>query len=203
MARNFVAADLVSDRLFSLFVFVHIGVPLLLLFGLWFHIQRVTRAAVMPPRALALGLLATLAVLALAWPVTSHAPAALARVPGELRLDWILLFLHPLTYATSPAFVWVLVGGGTLLLFALPFLPQPARAAVAVVDAANCNGCRRCFADCPYAAITMVPRNSAATSKSTSSPAPASTTTAPGETPASISARAANATATTRSTSPA
>ncbi len=28
---------------------------------------------------------------------------------------------------------------------------------MAVVDAANCNGCRRCFADCPYAAITMVP----------------------------------------------
>jgi coenzyme F420-reducing hydrogenase delta subunit/ferredoxin len=28
---------------------------------------------------------------------------------------------------------------------------------VAVVDAANCNGCRRCFADCPYAAIEMVP----------------------------------------------
>jgi hypothetical protein len=31
----------VSDRLFSLFVFVHLGVPLLLLFGLWFHIQRI------------------------------------------------------------------------------------------------------------------------------------------------------------------
>jgi coenzyme F420-reducing hydrogenase delta subunit/ferredoxin len=28
---------------------------------------------------------------------------------------------------------------------------------VALVDAAHCNGCRRCFADCPYAAITMAP----------------------------------------------
>jgi len=157
VARNFLAAAAVNDRLFSLFVFVHIGVPLLLLFGLWFHIQRLTRAAVMPPRALALGLVATLAALALAWPVTSHAPAALERVPEVLRLDWILLFVHPLTDATSPAFVWALVGAGTLALFALPFLPQPARAPVAVVDAANCNGCRRCFADCPYAAITMVP----------------------------------------------
>jgi ferredoxin/coenzyme F420-reducing hydrogenase delta subunit len=157
LARNFLADGAVNDRLFSLFVFVHIGVPLLLLFGLWFHIQRITRAAVMPPRTLALGLAATLAALALVWPVTSHAPAALGRVPEVLRLDWILLFLHPLTYATSPAFVWALVGAGTLTLFALPFLPQPARAAVAVVDAANCNGCRRCFADCPYAAVTMVP----------------------------------------------
>ena len=73
------------------FVFVHIGVPLLLLFGLWFHIQRVTRAAVMPPRALALGLLATLAVLALAWPVTSHAPAALARWKEQQGLAFDLL----------------------------------------------------------------------------------------------------------------
>jgi ferredoxin/coenzyme F420-reducing hydrogenase delta subunit len=157
LARNFLATDAVSDRLFSLFVFVHIGMPLLLLFGLWFHIQRITRAAVMPPRALALGLVATLAMLALAWPVASHAPAALARAPEVLRLDWILLFVHPLTYATSPAFVWGLVGTGTLVLVVLPFLPQPARAAVAVVDAANCNGCKRCFADCPYATITMVP----------------------------------------------
>ncbi len=157
LARNFLGADAVSDRLFSLFVFVHIGVPLLLLFALWFHIQRITRAAVMPPRALALGIVATLALLALAWPVVSHAPAALDRVPAVLRLDWIVLFVHPLTDATSAVFVWAAVAGGALLLFALPFLPQPARAAVAVVDAANCNGCRRCFADCPYAAITMVP----------------------------------------------
>jgi ferredoxin/coenzyme F420-reducing hydrogenase delta subunit len=128
-------------------------------FGLWFHIQRLTRAAVWPPRAVAAGLAATLAVLALALPVASHAPAALDRVPDTLRLDWIVLFIHPLTEATSPAWVWALVGGGALLLFALPFLPSrvDAPAPAAVVDPANCNGCRRCFADCPYAAITMVP----------------------------------------------
>jgi ferredoxin/coenzyme F420-reducing hydrogenase delta subunit len=158
MARNFLAGG-VSDRLFSLFVFVHIGLPLLLVFGLWFHIQRLMRGAVWPPRALAVGLGATLAALALAAPVASHDPAALERVPDALRLDWIVLFVHPLTGATSPALVWALVGGGALLLFALPFLPSRADtpAPAAVVDPANCNGCRRCFADCPYAAITMVP----------------------------------------------
>jgi coenzyme F420-reducing hydrogenase delta subunit/ferredoxin len=157
LARNFLVADAVNDRLISLFMFVHVGMPLLLLFGLWFHVQRITRAAVLPPRSLAIGVIAVLAALALAVPVTSHAPAALDSVPPLLRLDWILLFLHPLTEATSPGFVWALVGGGALVLFALPFLPQPAPAPVAVVDAANCNGCRRCFADCPYAAIAMVP----------------------------------------------
>ncbi|MCU0937989.1 MAG: hydrogenase iron-sulfur subunit [Burkholderiaceae bacterium] len=122
-----------------------------------FHVQRITRAAVLPPRSLAIGVTVVLAALALAVPVVSHPPAELGRVPPELRLDWILLFLHPLTEATSPGVTWALVGGGALALFAAPFLPQPARAPVAVVDAANCNGCRRCFADCPYAAIAMVP----------------------------------------------
>jgi ferredoxin/coenzyme F420-reducing hydrogenase delta subunit len=96
-------------------------------------------------------------VLALGAPITSHPPADAGTVPAVLALDWILLFLHPLTYATSAGAVWWAVSASLLLLLALPFLPQPARAPVAVVDAANCNGCRRCFADCPYAAITMVP----------------------------------------------
>ena len=164
LARNFLSAEAVSDRLFSLFVFVHLGVPLLMVFGLWFHIQRITRAAVFPPRPLALGVGGLLLVLALAWPVTQHAPADLSVVPAALSFDWILLFLHPLTYATSAGFVWLLVVGSGLLLLALPFVPQigkpaalPLSMQVAQVDAANCNGCRRCFADCPYAAITMVP----------------------------------------------
>jgi len=57
-----------SDRLFSLFVFVHIGVALLLVFGLWFHVQRIARPAWLPPRALRNGTAATLALLALALP---------------------------------------------------------------------------------------------------------------------------------------
>ena len=104
----------VSDRLFSLFVFVHIGVPLLLVFGLWFHIQRISRAAVFPPRALALGHAAC--------PAGAGAGAAgrepgcrptLSLVPGALALDWFLLFVHPLMYATSAGAVWALVAGAT------------------------------------------------------------------------------------------
>lgn len=157
LSRNFLVAEAVNDRLFSLFIFVHIGATLLLVFGLWFHVQRIARARVLPPRSLSLSLVGTLAMLALAWPIASHAPASLATVPAVLRLDWILLFVHPLTDATSAGLTWALVGGGFLALFALPFLPQPASAPIAVVDPANCNGCQRCFADCPYAAITMVP----------------------------------------------
>jgi coenzyme F420-reducing hydrogenase delta subunit/ferredoxin len=98
-----------------------------------------------------------LCLLALGAPITSQPPADAGMAPAALALDWILLFLHPLTYATSAGAVWWALTASLLLLLALPFLPQPARAPVARVDPANCNGCRRCFVDCPYAAVTMLP----------------------------------------------
>lgn len=164
--RNFLTAAAVSDRLFTLLVFVHIGVPLLLIFGLWFHVLRINRAEVFPPRALAVGTLATLLALALALPVVSQGQADLAVVPAALALDWFYLFLHPLMYASSPASIWTLVAAITLFLVVLPFLsPAHGAAPIAVVDPDNCNGCRRCFDDCPYAAIVMVPHPDAALGK--------------------------------------
>ena len=55
MARNFLGTEQISDRLFSLFVFLHIGLPLALLAGMWVHVQRLGRPATVAPRALALG----------------------------------------------------------------------------------------------------------------------------------------------------
>ncbi len=157
LTRNFLSATAVSDRLFSLFVFVHIGVPLLLIFGLWFHIQRISRAEVFPPRPLAAGSLLTLLALSLALPVASQAAADLSLVPGPLAFDWFYLFWQPLMYATSADAVWALVAAATVLLLVLPSLPHRAASPVAEVHPDNCNGCRRCFEDCPFAAIVMVP----------------------------------------------
>ena len=158
LTRNFLSAAAVSDRLFSLLVFIHIGVPLLLVFGLWFHLQRINHAAVFPPRLLAIGTGATLLILAVAVPVLSQGEADLASVPGRLRLDWFYLFPHPLMYVSSPGALWAAVAALTLFLLLLPFLPASGRATpIARVDADNCNGCRRCFDDCPYAAIVMLP----------------------------------------------
>lgn len=155
--RNFLGNEAVSDRLFSLFVFVHIGVSLLLLFLAWFHVQRISHAEMLPSRPLAVGATVALLTLALLSPVMSQAPADLSVAPGELAIDWLLLFIHPVMYATSPGWAWALSAGTLLLLFALPFATRSVRPPVARVDAANCNGCRQCFDDCPYAAITMLP----------------------------------------------
>ena len=186
LARNFLSGTQLNDRLFSLFVFVHLGVPLMLVFGLWFHVQRISRASVFPPRTLAIGTVLVILLLAAFLPVRSQGPADLSTVPEALAYDWWLLFIHPLTAATSAGFVWGLLAFTLVLLLALPWLGvrrlaiQPVAQAlptdagapasshtawrplalaqlVAEVDPAHCSGCRRCVEDCPYAAITMVP----------------------------------------------
>jgi len=156
-ARNFLAPDLINDRFFTVLVFIHIGVPLMLLLGLWAHVNRISRVDYLPSRRVMLATLAAFLLLAAVKPAVSEAPADLAVVASGLRLDWFILFLHPLTDLTSPAATWTLIFGATVLLFVLPFLPHPARQDVAVVDAPNCNGCSRCHVDCPYEAITMAP----------------------------------------------
>ena len=161
LIRNFLSATAVSDRLFSLFVFVHIGVPLLLIFGLWFHIQRISRAEVLPPFALSVGTFLALLALSFALPIASQAAAELSLVPGVLALDWFYLFWQPMMYATSAGAVWALVAVVTVFLFVLPALPHAPASPIAEVHPDNCNGCRRCFEDCPYAAIAMVPHPSA------------------------------------------
>lgn len=154
--RNFLPGAL-TDRFFSLLVFLHIGIPLILLLALWVHIQRVSQSDVFPSRALALGTLVMLLVLALVKPTVSHGRADLAAVPTVLHIDWFYLFIHPLMYATSPVGLWAIAGLSTLLLLALPLLPHRKQAPIAVVNPPNCNGCRRCFVDCPYGAIAMLP----------------------------------------------
>ena len=156
-ARNFLAPDSINDRFFTVLIFIHIGVPLMLILGLWAHVNRISHVDYLPSRRQMSVVMAGFLALALIKPALSDAPANLALAPTDLRLDWFILFIHPLTDISSPAVVWTLIFGATILLFALPFLPHPKAQPIAVVDAANCNGCSRCHADCPYEAVTMAP----------------------------------------------
>ena len=158
LVRNFLGDSAMSDRFFSLLVFLHIGVPLLLLLGMWVHIQRITRPQTRPASALGWGTLGMLVILSLVHPALSLAPADLARVPASIPLDWYYLAGYPLIYEWSPAGLWSVSVGATLLLAMLPWMTLAKRAPVVRVDLANCNGCGRCFADCPYGAVVMKPR---------------------------------------------
>jgi len=159
IAANFADSSRLSARFFTLIMFIHIAVPLIMLFLMWLHIQRHADAKQNPPRGLAIGTLAAMLVLSLVYPATSHEAADLAVVPTELRLDWFYLAAYPLLDVIPGGTMWLIAIGATLVLAALPWLPPLRRRAVAVVDLANCNGCTRCYDDCPFSAIEMVPRS--------------------------------------------
>jgi coenzyme F420-reducing hydrogenase delta subunit len=74
-ARNFLAPDSVNDRFFTVLVFIHIGVPLMLILGLWAHVNRISRVDYLPSRRAMAATMASLLVLALVKPALSDAPA--------------------------------------------------------------------------------------------------------------------------------
>jgi len=159
IAANFADSSKLSARFFTLMVFIHIAVPLITLLLMWIHIQRHIYAKQNPPRGLAVGTLGALLVLSLVYPAVSHEAADLAVVPAEVDLDWFYLAAYPLLDTIPGGFMWLIAVGLTLILALLPWLPPLRRPAIAAVDLANCNGCKRCYEDCPFSAIQMAPRS--------------------------------------------
>ncbi len=127
--RNFIFEGAVNDRLFTLFAFIHLGAPLLVLMVMWIHVQRVPRANINPPRTIALWVTLTFVVLSLVKPVVSQGPANLSVEVGKLDFDWFLLPVFALVYEWPMKYIWGLLFGLTGLLYLFPWLPPKRRGA--------------------------------------------------------------------------
>ena len=158
VANNFLTRGSLTDRFFTLLIFMHIFAPLILLFIMWIHVMRVAQPKINPPRGLALGSLLMLVVLALVKPAVSHAPADLGTTPTDLNLDWYYMLFYPVFDKLGPGALWGLAIGISFLIASLPWLPPLRRPKAAMVTLDQCNGCTRCFNDCPFGAVTMQPR---------------------------------------------
>ena len=162
ISRNFMTVSSLGDRFFTLLIFLHIVGPLFLLLFMWLHLQRISRARIHPPKAYWFVLSLMLLVVSLIYPAYSQAPANLGMVPGIIEIDWYYLAFYPMFDHETTGLVWWVGTALTLLLILIPWLP-PAKVAPAVeVLLDNCNGCRRCVDDCPYGAVSMLPRSDGA-----------------------------------------
>ncbi|RLA03945.1 MAG: hypothetical protein DRQ47_04215 [Gammaproteobacteria bacterium] len=155
LARNFLTNEAVSDRFFSLMVFLHFGIPLFMMVGMFVHISRVSKAKSNPPKGLAIGTIAAFIVLSLIKPAISADPADLSLTQLDIPVDWFFLSAYPFFDILGHGAVWgILVGLSTFLSF-LPLIFREKKKPVAVVDPDHCSGCGWCELDCPYDAVVF------------------------------------------------
>ncbi len=148
----------VRPLLFFVVFFLHMLLPLAMGVALWLHLARLVKPRHWPRRTLLWWTLGSLLVLSLILPGTSAGPAHMTEVPRAFSLDaWYLLPLW-LTDRLGGAALWTLLLVGGLVVLSLPWTLPRRRVVAATVTTSRCNDCKQCARDCPYDAITMVPR---------------------------------------------
>lgn len=161
VSRAFLGERPVPPTFFFLTLFVHLTVPLALGLVLWLHVSRLARPTLLPPRRLSVAMVVLLLAAALALPLGMEPQGTAFSLPARLTVDWLYAWWLPLTGALPPAAVWLLGAAAAVLLFLVPrwTRPAPEERPPSRVDEDICVGCRQCGWDCPYEAITMIPRS--------------------------------------------
>ena len=161
VSRAFTGERPVPGTFFFLTLFVHITVPLGMGLVLWLHVSRIARPLLLPPRQLSWAILGLLLLAALALPLGMDPEGSAFSLPGRLTVDWLYAWWLPLVGPLSPGLVWLLGLAATVPFLLVPrwTRPSPVERPPSRVDEEICVGCRQCGWDCPYDAITMIPRS--------------------------------------------
>ena len=162
LSRIFSGEGEVPSAFFFVNLFLHIAVPLGIGIGLWLHVSRLARPVLLPPRGLLWGTIGALTLASVLLPAPlGNAPDPLLLVKST-PLDLFVAWWLPITERFPAGVVWVAGSAAALLALLVPRLTRPRSggvAAASVVDPRFCTGCNQCPQDCPWEAITMVPRS--------------------------------------------
>lgn len=162
LAEFLLDGSLITDQSLNQLVFLHLGLPLLMMFALWMHYLRITRPVNVPPLPLVLLMGGGLIF------VSGMAPVELGTAPDLYKagshLDIDLWYAWPQWLAAiqgwSAGAVWLALLAVPVGLLVLPYLQKKVLSGqCAVVVSENCTGCQLCYHDCPYEAIEMVDRD--------------------------------------------
>jgi ferredoxin len=161
IGRTFVGGTSLPAAFFFMNLFLHIALPIGLGIVLWIHVSRLARPALAPPRLLLWSSVGLLTLLAIAWPIGMAEKADLLRLPGNVPLDVFYSFWVPITRELPAWTAWVILGVISAPLLLVPRLTRPKpehEPPPSWVNPRYCTECVQCSIDCPYEAITMVPR---------------------------------------------
>ena len=132
-------------------------VPLAMAAAIYVHIARLSRPKFLTTRPVTLILLLGLLIISALAPADLAAPADMLQNPTNFLMDgWYLAPLWLLERTTGGLFLGLFMVAGAVL-YSLPFWRQK-KPPTAEVVVSRCNACMKCYQDCPYSAISMVPR---------------------------------------------
>jgi ferredoxin len=161
LGRLFVSDRMVPSLLFFVVFFLHMLLPLAIAVGLALHLLRVSRVRLFPRWPVTVALSVGVALASIVVPAPLDDPAQMAVKASAFTVDaW---YLTPLALALRFEHVglWIALFGTTAAAAAIPWLLGRRRPPVsyqAVVVPSRCHACTQCVEDCPFDAVTMVPR---------------------------------------------
>ena len=158
LSRSFLTDDTINSLLFFVVFFAHMLVPLVMAIGLWLHIARLARARFFTGRAMSLWICGSLLAVSLLAPAQTAERAQMAVAPQGFTIDAWYLAPLVLTDRLGGGALWALLLISGIALFAVPWWMPRRRIRPASVVQDRCQSCTRCAQDCPYGAISMIPR---------------------------------------------
>jgi quinol-cytochrome oxidoreductase complex cytochrome b subunit len=161
LAQLLVGGSIITDFTLTRYLFLHLAIPTLMLFLLWWHYLRITRPVTNAPLVLNLIMFGGLLLFCGLKPVGIEGPPAVGAPSMTIDVDWLYMLPHGMmANGASALSAWVVLLGIPFLMLVLPYLEKKHyRGQYAEVISDNCTGCSLCYHDCPYEAIVMEDRD--------------------------------------------
>ncbi|MEZ4752852.1 MAG: 4Fe-4S binding protein [Bdellovibrionota bacterium] len=161
IAPAFDGSTNMPSSFFFMNMFLHIAIPLGMVMIMWVHTCKLTGNMWFPIKAIFIWSLIAVAVFSLVWPAPMLKGADLLNLTGIVPTDLFYGFWIPIvsSFSAEASLVFFILLFIFLLSFPLWCKPKlKDQLPKSEVKDDDCIGCNQCMHDCPFEAISMIPR---------------------------------------------